>query len=304
VSRHSLGSLFVAGCALSWGFIGIIVRELDVPALTLVCFRVMLSGASVALVTAFVFRRRELLRFPGRNTLWLGAALALHWGLYFTAIKQTSVASAVLITYAAPIFMAMIAPRMIGERVPAVSIAALAVSMVGIALISLAGGSGEEAVRPLGVALALGAAVTYALVVVGIRRWAADVDPTTFVIWQELTASVVLFPSLFFADYGKLSGGDIGQIVVLGVVLTGFTGVLYVTALKYVPVTTVGILAYMEPVSAALLAALLLGESLTFAVVVGGLAIVVAGVVVALKGPQMAVSIEEPGAATVAAIPR
>jgi len=303
VSRHSLGSLLVAGCALSWGFIGIIVRELPLPALTLVCVRVVLSGSSVALAVLLV-GRRDLLRFPGRAVPVLGALLALHWGLYFTAIKETSVASAVLITYAAPIFMAMLAPLLIGERVPPVSVTALAVSMGGIAVISLAGGSGHDAVRAVGVVLALGAAVTYALVVVLIRRWAADVNPTTFVVWQEATAAVVLLPALFFADFGKLSAGDVGQLVLLGVVLTGFTGVLYVTALKYVPVTTVGILAYMEPVSAAVLASLLLGESLTVTVVVGGLAIVAAGIVVALKGPQMAPSIEDPAAATVTPAPR
>ena len=82
--------------------------------------------------------------------------------------------------------------------------------------------------------------------------------------------------------------------MILGIALTGVTGIVYVGALKWVPATTAGILAYMEPVSAALLAAVILGETLTPAVIVGGAAIVAAGVVVASRTPAPGGSVEEP----------
>ena len=296
MSRHTLGSLLIAGCALTWGFVGVLVREIDLPALVIVFFRVSFSAAAVALVL-LVARRRDLMRFPQGRVLLLGVMLAAHWSLYFAAIKETSVASAVLITYAAPIFMALLAPVLIREHVPALSIGALAVSMAGITLISVSGGSGDEAVRATGVVLALFAAITYALLIVLIKRWAADVHPTTLIVWQEGTAAVVLAPALLFADFGSISSTDFGYLALLGTILTGFTGVIYVGALKWVPATTAGILAYMEPVAAALLASALLGEELTPAVVVGGLAIVAAGVAVALRTPDGAGSVEEPVAA-------
>jgi DME family drug/metabolite transporter len=87
-------------------------------------------------------------------------------------------------------------------------------------------------------------------------------------------------------------------------VLTGVTGVVYVGALKWVPATTAGILAYMEPVSAALLAAAILGEALTPAVIVGGAAIVAAGLVVATRTPEQPGSVEEPVPATAPASAR
>jgi drug/metabolite transporter (DMT)-like permease len=224
----------------------------------------------------------------------LGVLLAIHWSLYFAAIKHTSVASAVLITYAAPIFMALLAPVLIREHVPAASVAALGVSMAGIAAISLSGGSGDEAVRATGVVLAVFAAITYAFLIVLLKRWGADVHPTTVIVWQEGTAAVVLAPSLLFADYGSVGATQVAYLLLLGVVLTGVTGVVYVGALKWVPATTAGILAYMEPVSAALLAAAILGEALTPSVIVGGAAIVAAGVVVASRTPAQGGSVEEP----------
>jgi drug/metabolite transporter (DMT)-like permease len=292
--RHTAGSLLIAACALTWGFIGILVREVDLPALTIVFFRVALSAASVALILVAA-RRRDLLRRPPPAVLALGVLLAIHWSLYFAAIKSTSVASAVLITYAAPIFMAMLAPVMIREHVPGVSIAALAVSVAGITAISLSGGSGGEAVRAEGVVLAVFAAITYAFLIVLLKRWAADVHPMTLVTWQEGTAAVVLAPAVLFASYDRVGGADVGYLLLLGVVLTGLTGVIYVGALRWVPATTAGILAYMEPVSAALLAAALLDEALTPAIAIGGAAIVAAGVAVALRTPEPGpAAVEEP----------
>jgi drug/metabolite transporter (DMT)-like permease len=293
VGRHTVGSLIIAASALSWGVIGVIVRKLPMPALTIVGFRVLLSAVSVAVILV-VLRRWELLRPPPWPVLALGALLAAHWGLYFAAIKQTSVASAVLITYAGPIVIAMIAPLLIGERVPPLSIAALAVSAAGIALISLSGGSGDAAVRPAGVALAVGAAISMAVLIVLLKRFSARTDPMRVVVYLDGIASALLWPALVFPDY-RLSGAYLGYLALLGVVLTGLTGILYVLALRWVPATTVGVLSYLEPVSAVVLAAVLLGQRLTTAVVVGGAAIVAAGVAVVVATPDpIAAAVEEP----------
>lgn len=285
--RHTVGSLLIAGCALSWGTIGLIVREVDLPAMAIVFWRVGLAAVAVAAVL-LLMRRRDLFRLQGNRAAFaLGLLLAVHWSLYFGAIKETSVASAVLITYAAPIFMALIAPVLIAEHVPRVSIAALAVSMAGIALITVAGGGEGGEVEPLGVALAVAAAITYALLIVLVKRWAAGVDPVTFVLYQSGTAAAVLAPAAVVAGL-PAGSADLGFLVLLGVALTGLTGIVYIASLRWVAATTAGILAYMEPVSAALLAAIVLEEGLGPGVIAGGLAIVAAGVVVVLRVPDPA----------------
>ena len=293
MSRQARGSLLIALVAVSWGAIGVIVRELPLPALTIVAFRVVLSALSVA-AFVLVTRRPGLLRPPPWRVMALGLLLAAHWGLYFAALKETSVASAVLITYAAPILMALLAAPMLGERVPRVSVMALAVSAAGVAVITLSGGTGEEAVRSTGAALAVGAAVSMALLIVLIKRFAAGVDPLTTSIYLDFVAACVLWPALVVPAY-EVGAADAGYLALLGVVLTGLTGVIYLTALRWVPATTAGILAYMEPVSAALLAAVLLGEGLSVAVIAGGAAIVAAGVVVVLRtSGAVATAVEAP----------
>jgi drug/metabolite transporter, DME family len=294
MSRHTAGSLAIAGVALSWGFISLIVRELEeLPEQVVVFYRVGLSAAAIAAVLVLI-RRTELMRMPPRPVLSLGVLLALHWVLFFAAINETSVASAVLVTYTAPVFMAMLSPVILAERLTRVTIGALAVSLAGTALIALASGEGGGEVTAHGVALALAAAVTMAFLIVLLKRFGAGTDPVTVVFYESLVATLVLLPFGIFESY-DVSASDAAYLAILGVVLSGVVGVIYVAALRNVAATTAGILAYMEPVSAALLAALLLDEALTAGVIVGGIAIVAAGVVLVLRAPEPSpVAIEEP----------
>jgi drug/metabolite transporter, DME family len=149
-------------------------------------------------------------------------------------------------------------------------------------------------VRPAGVALAVGAAISMAVLIVLLKRFSARIDPMRVVVYLDGIASALLWPALVFPDY-RLSGAYLGYLALLGVVLTGLTGILYVLALRWVPATTVGVLSYLEPVSAVVLAAVLLGQRLTTAVVVGGAAIVAAGVAVVVATPDpIAAAVEEP----------
>jgi DME family drug/metabolite transporter len=275
--------MLIAALAFSWGIIGILVREIPLGALTIVFFRVSLAAIAIA-GTLVATGRRELLRPPGRPALALGIVLAVHWSAYFAAIKQTSIASAVLITYAGPALIALLARLILDERVPRRSVVALGVSLAGVAVVSLQGG-GNTPVRAAGVALAVLAAISYALLIVGAKRVAATEEPVRMALWQYCVASVLLAPAALTAGYGRLDTADVAYLVILGVALTGLSGVLYLRALRSVPATTAGVLAYMEPVSAAILAALVLGERLTVQTIVGGIAIVAAGVAVALRSP-------------------
>ena len=290
--RQVAASLVLAACASAWGLIALVVREIDLPPLAIVFWRVVLTAAGVAL-SVVVLRRRDLFRIRTRAVLPLGVLLAVHWAAYFGAIKETSVASAVLVTYAAPAFMVLLAPLLIAERVPRSSIAALGVSLAGIALITLAGGEGSGEVRPLGVALAVLAAVSFAFLLVLLKRYAAGVDPLTWVLWESLAAAAVLWPAALAG--GLPAAADLGYLLFLGLFLTGALSVVFVAAIRHVPAASAGILMYMEPVAAALLAAAVLGESLTWPVIAGGAAIVAAGVIVVTQAAEPPVTaIEQP----------
>ena len=265
-------NLLLAGIAASWGFVSVIASGVDLPAEVLVFWRCLLAAAALPAML-YLLRGRLPFRLARHRfrVLALGALLALHWVLFFAAIKASSVAVAILTVYTAPIFVALLAPRFLPEARSRVALLALAVSAPGLVLIALAGDAGEPP-SAAAIALGLGAAITYAFLIIGVKRITSEVSPFAFAFWQYAVVSVALAPFLLTADRVLPAGGEWAAVIVLGIVLTAATGALYIWNLRHVKAQAAGLLSYVEPVSAALLAWAVLGEALGWAVVVGGAA--------------------------------
>jgi DME family drug/metabolite transporter len=142
----------------------------------------------------------------------------------------------------------------------------------------------------------LGAALTYALLVIGTKSLTARLHAVTIAFWQDVVAALALLPFLLFA--GRVlpeSGLELGSLLLLGVVFTGVSGYVYISLLRHVTAQAVGILALLEPVSAALLAWAILDEPLGVAVLAGGALVLAAGVLVVLAEPGGAAAVEVGG---------
>jgi drug/metabolite transporter (DMT)-like permease len=269
--------------AASWGFISVIVAAVDLPGEALVFWRCVLAGLTLLAILVLLGRLGTLMpRARRHQLLGLGLLLASHWLLFFETIKQSSVAAAILLVYTAPIFLALLAPLLLPERRSRVGLLALAVSGPGIALIAL-GGDGGSAVSATAVATGLGAAITYAFIVIWTKSVVRVVSPFTVAFWEYLIVSAALTP-IALGSSGRLlpTASEWPAVLVLGSLLTGIVGVLYVRLLREVTAQAAGLLAYVEPVSASLLAWAILGESVGWQVAVGGFAVLLGGALVVL----------------------
>lgn len=282
----------VAALAASWGLIAIIVREVDLDAQVLVFYRLAFAAGALVLV-ATALRRLEALqlaRHRGRIAL-IGAMLGAHWFLYFATIKLSSVAVAVLMAYLAPIAIALIAPLVLPEARSRVALVALAPAAAGVALVAL-GGEDGGAVRPLALAAGLATAATYAALVLLTKRIAHEVSLIGLTTWNYTIATVTVAPLLLTADRVLPTGRELPAVVVLGLGFTALSGYLYIWLLRRVTAQAIGILAYIEPVSAAVLAWALLGEELTWQVLLGGGLVIAGGLAVVVFEPEDAAAPE------------
>jgi DME family drug/metabolite transporter len=285
-------NLAVAGLAASWGLIAIIVREVDLDAQVLVFYRLVLA-ALVLLVVAIVVRQLPKLRLErhrGRIVL-IGVLLGTHWFLYFATIKLSSVAVAVLLAYLAPIAIALIAPFVLPESRSRVALAALVPAAAGVALVALGGEEGG-AVRPLALATGLATAATYAALVILTKRIANDVPLLALTTWNYTIAAVAVAPLLLTADRVLPAARELPAVVALGIGFTALSGYLYIWLLRRVTAQAIGVLAYIEPVSAALLAWAILGEELGWPVLVGGALVILGGLAVVVLEPEDAAAPE------------
>ena len=297
-------NLSVAGIATAWGGVAVIVAGVELEAAVLVFLRLALAAAATA-AGAAALRRAHVLRLPRApwRLLVVGGLLAAHWWLFFQTIKLASVAFAVLVVYTAPIFLALLAPVFLPERRSRVALVALVPALAGIALVALAG-EGELRVGAAGVAAGVGAAVTYAFLVIATKRLTATVAAPTITFWSYLVAGAVLAPFLVAAERVLPRGAEIAYVLLLGVVFTALTGVVYVWLLRKVTAQAVGILSYLEPVSAAFLAWAILGQPLGPAVLGGAALVVTGGLIVVLAEPADAAPVEALPTAAHGAEPR
>ena len=283
-------NLALAALAASWGFVAVLAGAIDVEPVPLAFFRLVIAAMTLALV-AVVSGRATALR-PGGH-LWplvaLGCVQAVHWVLFFESVKRGSVALAVITFASAPVFLAVLAPIFLPERLSGVAAGALVPGLIGVALVALAGGD-DGSFGVVAVASGMGSALTFAvLLVISKSVLHAGAQPLTVAFWDCLGGGVLLAPALLFLSWSPpADGGDWGALIVLGALLTGIATLTYAALLRHVTAQTAGVLTFLEPVSAVILAWWLLGESLSAQAVLGGALVLAAGIMVVVRAPTEA----------------
>ncbi len=279
----------VAVAGLIWGSIPLLLRSAEGASVVKVFFRVFCAWLVIGGWMLATGRWRELLKLERAKWLQVigqGLILTLNWFLFLTALDMTTVATAELLGYTGPVFVAALAPFVTGERFDRRVVAPLLLALTGIVVIlapqGLSVSSGEER---LGALLAFFSALTYATLLLRSKKILRGITSGSLMFIEYGVASLVLSP-LVVAAYLR---GDVPQspsqyaaLITLGVVHTALTGFIFLGGLRRVRTDHAAILTYVEPVSAVVLAALFLGESITWVTVVGGSLVVCGGALVAL----------------------
>lgn len=270
-------AVLIAAVAAMWGSVGVVIRQIDLPAVALVSARIWIAAPALALFIRTT--QRDAVR-DWRLTPRLavnGVVLAAHWVTFIAALQRAPIGTVLLITYLAPVGIAALAPAVLGEVVPARTKVALSLAVVGIALIAIPQIDGTS--RD-GIALAFLTGLLYVALALSNKKLSDEHGGVHLALWQLLIAGAVLLPFSLFADWGS-PGADWGWLLLLGLVYTAFAFAAYLTALAHMAATRAAVLLYMEPASAVLFGWLLLGEQPTWATLVGGAMVVAAGVLVA-----------------------
>ena len=136
MSRAARGYLLVAGSFLIMGLIGVLVEWATAPESALLVLRFATAG----LVLGVVFARRRPLAGAADRSVWprlllMAAIDAFTLLLFFVAIRGTSVAIGMFLQFLAPVWVALLAPRVFRCRPSAIVYPALGVALVGLAVI-------------------------------------------------------------------------------------------------------------------------------------------------------------------------
>jgi drug/metabolite transporter (DMT)-like permease len=284
--RSSTSAVFaLAAIATSWGVIGLIVRQLDLPAVAIAASRCWLGATGIG-VGLLVHARRTGAR-PPRNprlglTIAAGVTLGVHWLCLVAAQQRAPLGTVLLIMYLSPVLVALLAPRLLGEQVASGTKLALVLAAAGLALLARPAGGSTS-----GLVLAVAAGVTFAATTLLSKAVVADIGGFWLGFASLGVAGVALAPWALRAEWGPPEPSWL-WLLVLGLGITALLIPLYLVVLDHLPASTAGVLLYLEPLSALLLAWAFLGETPSALTLVGGALIVAGGVIVVRQSTELA----------------
>jgi drug/metabolite transporter (DMT)-like permease len=276
----STGRLFISVAAIIWGSNGVIVNWVPLPSYVIAFFRVSLAASSLILVVLFTrsWRLVKVLH-AWRSLLVLGILLSLGWVLLFQSMKMIPIGNAVLLNYTAPIFVALLSPILLEERLERSTILALILSMVGILLISSSQGLRIRGLDLLGLIIGVMSGLFYAVFIVFSKRALTNLPSYSVALYSYLTSSAFLAPSLIKVEI-SLDSGFWFLLLFLGVFNTAFATTLYFKGLRLIKAQEAAVLTYLEALSAVAFGYLLLAQQPALSTIVGGLLILSAGYIV------------------------
>lgn len=214
-----------------------------------------------------------------------GATMGFNWILLFEAYNHTTVATATLCYYMAPIIVILLSPLLLRQHLTKKKLLCVAAALIGMVLVSGVLEAGGAA-GITGILLGLGAAALYATVVL-MNQFMGDVPAMDKTILQLLSAAAAMLPYvLWTVDFSAQPTDTLAlvMLLVVGVVHTGIAYWLYFGAMGKVPAQTAALLSYLDPVIAILLSALVLGEKLTLLTGVGAVLVLGATMISEMPG--------------------
>jgi DME family drug/metabolite transporter len=262
------GALAISGGALLWGTTGVVVQALHdrtgLSPVSVGCYRLLVASAVLALV-----RGRDLVRLVRETDRRLaivlaGAGLGAYQALYFVAVDDAGVSLSTLISLGTAPIVLTAASVVTRRRLPGPgAVATMACAVGGLALVSTSAGSAPGPHPMLGVLAALGSGLAYAGSTVVSRSLAATADPFTLTGASSVIGAVLMLPaSLTFGMTFHADGRTVPALMYLGIMTTVVAYGLFFGGLRSTRPEAAAVLTLIEPLTATVLAAALLGESL------------------------------------------
>jgi drug/metabolite transporter (DMT)-like permease len=270
------GKYKITTVMLIFGSIGIFVKGIHLSSSEIAFLRGVIG--SLFLIFASLFAKQKLsFHLIKENLLLLifsGAAIGFNWILLFEAYRYTTISNATLSYYFAPVFVMILAPFVLKEKLTPVKAGCILAAMAGLFLVIHIGGTspGTTYNHPLGILYGLLAAVLYASVIL-MNKFIKNLTGFETTLIQLLISAFVLLPYVMIRDQFHFSGLDsksVLLIVIVGIVHTGFAYFWYFGSVKELNGQTIAVFSYIDPISAVIMAAVFLGESMSVIQMIGG----------------------------------
>ncbi len=276
-----VGVSLVGVAAVIWGSNGVIVNFIPADAYVIAFFRTLFATLTLA-PTVFILKKREFIKAAREWKLLIfnGFMNALGWGFLFSSMKLIPIAASVLLNYLAPIFVAVLAPFFLKEKIKKSIIISLLLSSTGVTIIFYNQGYGGS-MDILGVVYGLLSGLCYAVFILLSKKIRREYSSYVLASYTYFFTLVFLSIIVYMTSNTVYVRGDsIPLLLLIGIINTAFAVTIYFHGLGLIEAQRVVILSYLEPLSAAFFGVILLNQTPSIQLAIGGTLIILSGYIV------------------------
>ncbi|WP_028857634.1 DMT family transporter [Psychrilyobacter atlanticus] len=266
----NIGYLLMISSMIIWGSVGIFVRYIDQPPEVIVFFRVFIAFVVLGGLKFTKKKDNSDKKLSLKEYLILsmsGLFIALNWFFFFRAIKVTTIASATMSYYVAPVIVTVLSVFLLKESINKKTLIAVGLSFSGIILMTLMGSQKGSNFNIVGVGYGLIAAFFYALVTISVKKL-KDVPSHKISLFQMGISSLIFLPVIRHMNTFNLR--SLTLMIIVGVIHTCIALNLYFEGIKRIKVQHVGVLSYIDPLGAVILGGLFFNEMPGISTIIGG----------------------------------
>ena len=264
-----------------FGSIGIFRRYIPLPSGMIAMCRGFI-GVLFLLAAMMVLRKKFSKTAIKSNLLVLcvsGALIGFNWIFLFEAYNYTTVATATMCYYMAPVFVILMSPIVLKEKLTGKKLICAMVALAGMVLVSgvlEVGVSGLAELR--GILFGLAAGLLYGNIML-LNKKLHDIEGYDKSLVQLFMAALVLVPYVYLVEWDAVSTVSwtplvIIMLLIVGMIHTGFAYTIYFGAMGGMKAQTIALYSYLDPIIAVILSAVLLHENLSIAGWIGAVLII------------------------------
>lgn len=266
IMKKTSAKLLIVISSIMWGTTGTTQGLLHhANPMSVGALRMLIGGVILFLLS---YKNIELKRISKKHILLSSVAMAMYQPLFFYAVKVTGVSIGTLFGLgSAPIFAGLI-QLMMKHSLKKQWLVGTIISILGAVLILVT--QGEITVHIVGVVMALGAGLSYAIFTFSMAHLVGYQNPNSMNGLIFMLSGVLLSPLLLFNDLSWVGTmtGMVG-LLHLGIVTTAIPYTLFAYALRRIQVHEAVTITLIEPLTAAVLGVLILKESMNVAMILG-----------------------------------
>lgn len=289
-----MGLLLICLAAIAWGTTGttsvLIAQQVTVSPLIVGLWRIVFAlpvfwlwygyGRRTTVASTYVFTLGNRLKL-----LAMGLCMAGYQVFYFAAVPYAGVAMTAMVAIcSSPMIIALLAVIFLKEKLHRNRMIALALGVTGTILLI----AQPDALQVrgsqflLGVALALGAAVSYAGYAIMAKSLVGRMDAIAIATYSFTVAALVLTPTLVQQPALTVWLRALPFLLYLGIITSGIAYGIYMLGIRHTSATAAGIAVLLEPLTASLLGIFAFKEPIGWSSTLGAL-LLIAGILYAQK---------------------